>query len=40
MKTLDADELDRLIKELISRYLILIEDGKVHYKLTSNELYM
>lgn len=38
MKTLDADELDRLIKELISRNLIVIEDGKVHYKLTSNEL--
>ena len=38
MKTLDADELDKLTKELIRKNLIVIEDGKVHYKLTNQEL--
>ncbi|ESS68365.1 hypothetical protein MGMO_147c00040 [Methyloglobulus morosus KoM1] len=37
MKTLDAEELNNLIKELIRRDLVVIDGSKVHYKLTSDE---
>lgn len=35
MKTLDTDELEKLTEELIRKNLIVIEDGKIHYKLTA-----
>lgn len=37
MKTLEAEELDRLTKELVKKNLIVIKDGKIHYQLTNDE---
>jgi hypothetical protein len=38
MKTLDMDELNKLIKVLTSKNLIVVENGKVHYNLVSHDL--